>query len=52
MTRHNALPEPFINTPRTAYAAGSFQLDVQVAYMDMLANTLCARREKRLAALP
>jgi xanthine dehydrogenase YagR molybdenum-binding subunit len=39
MTRHNALPEPFILPARSAYAAGSFKLDVQVAYMDMLANT-------------
>ncbi len=39
MTRHNALPEPFILPTRGAYAAGSFKLDVEVAYMDMLANT-------------
>ncbi len=39
MTRHNALPEPFILPTRSAYAAGSFKLDVEVAYMDMLANT-------------
>ena len=39
MTRHNALPEPFIQQTRGAYAAGHFKLDVQVAYMDMLANT-------------
>ncbi len=39
MTRHNALPEPFILPARGAYAAGSFKLDVEVAYLDMLANT-------------
>ena len=38
-TRHNALPEPFIVATRSAYAAGSFKLDVEAAYMDMLANT-------------
>ena len=39
MTRHNALPEPFIVATRGAYAADAFKLDVEVAYMDMLANT-------------
>ncbi len=39
MTRNNAMPEPFILPARGAYAAGSFKLDVEVAYMDMLANT-------------
>lgn len=39
MTRHNALPEPFILPTQSAYAAGSFKLGVEVAYMDMLANT-------------
>jgi xanthine dehydrogenase YagR molybdenum-binding subunit len=39
MTRHNALPEPFIAASRCLYAAGSFKLAVEVAYMDMLANT-------------
>jgi len=39
MTRHNALPEPFIQPARSNYAAGSFKLEVQVAYLDMLANT-------------
>ncbi len=39
MTEHNALPEPFILPARSAYAAGSFKLDVEVAKMDMLANT-------------
>ena len=39
MTRHNALPEPFIVATRSAYAAGSFKLDVEVAYLDALPNT-------------
>ena len=38
-TRHNALPEPFILPTMSAYAAGAFRLDVEVAYLDMLANT-------------
>jgi xanthine dehydrogenase YagR molybdenum-binding subunit len=39
MTRHNALPEPFIQPARSNYAAASFKLAVDVAYLDMLANT-------------
>ena len=39
MTRHNNLPEPFINSTRSAYAAGSFKLEVGQVCMDMLANT-------------
>jgi xanthine dehydrogenase YagR molybdenum-binding subunit len=39
MSRHNALPEPFILPTRSAYAAGSFKLNVEVAALDMLANT-------------
>ncbi len=39
MTRHNSLPEPFILPTLSAYAARNFKLDVQVADMDMLANT-------------
>ena len=39
MTPHNAMPEPFIVATRSAYAAGSFKLEVEVAKMDMLANT-------------
>jgi xanthine dehydrogenase YagR molybdenum-binding subunit len=39
MTRHNAMPEPFIMPTRGVYAAASFKLDVEVAYLDMLANT-------------
>src|SRR5207244_9803502 len=30
-TRHNVLPEPFIAATRSAYAAGSFHLHVEVA---------------------
>jgi len=39
MTRHNALPEPFVLPTRSLYAAGAFKLGVDVAYVDMLANT-------------
>lgn len=39
MTRNNAMPEPFIVATRSAYAAETFKLDVEVAFMDMLANT-------------
>ncbi len=39
MSRHNVLPEPFIQQTRGAYAANHFKLGVEVAYMDMLANT-------------
>ena len=39
MTRNNAMPEPFIMGTRATYAADSFKLDVEVAYLDMLANT-------------
>jgi len=39
MSRHNQLPEPFVLPARSAYAAGSFKLDVEAARMDMLANT-------------
>ena len=39
MTEHNALPEPFVLPARSAYAAGSIKLDVEVAYLDMLGNT-------------
>jgi xanthine dehydrogenase YagR molybdenum-binding subunit len=38
-TRHNGLPEPFIMATKSAYAADAFKLDVEVAHMDMLANT-------------
>ncbi len=39
MTRHNTMPEPFVLPARSTYAAGSFKLDVKVAYLDMVANT-------------
>ncbi len=39
MTTHNALPEPFILPTRSAYAAKAILLDVQVADIDMVANT-------------
>jgi xanthine dehydrogenase YagR molybdenum-binding subunit len=39
MTAHNNMPEPFILPARSAYAAGSFKLDVEVATLDTLANT-------------
>ena len=39
MTRHNALPEPFILPTLSSYAASSFKLDVEAAHLDMLANT-------------
>jgi xanthine dehydrogenase YagR molybdenum-binding subunit len=39
MTEHNNMPEPFILPARSAYAAGSFKLEVEVATLDMLANT-------------
>ncbi|CAN5892673.1 xanthine dehydrogenase family protein molybdopterin-binding subunit [soil metagenome] len=39
MSAHNNVPEPFVLPARSAYAAGSFKLDVQVATLDMLANT-------------
>ena len=39
MTSHNAMPEPFVLPARSAYAAGSFKLDVQTINLDMIANT-------------
>ncbi len=39
MTRSNAMPEPFIMGTRATYAADTFKLDVETAYLDMLANT-------------
>ena len=39
MSRHSAVPEPFILPARSAYAAGAFKLDVEAAYVDMVANT-------------
>jgi xanthine dehydrogenase YagR molybdenum-binding subunit len=39
MSAHNNMPEPFIVPTLSAYAAGAFRLEVQVATLDMLANT-------------
>ena len=39
MTRHNVMPEPFILPARSVYGAENFDLQVEVAYVDMLANT-------------
>jgi len=39
MSAHNNVPEPFILPALSAYAAGSLKLEVQVATLDMLANT-------------
>ncbi len=39
MTPHNQMPEPFIVATKSAYAAGSFKLDVEVTELDMAANT-------------
>ena len=39
MSHHNALPEPFILPARSAYATRTMKLDVEVAYLDMVANT-------------
>ena len=38
-TAHNTLPEPFIFPTMCLYGAGNISLGVQVAEMDMLANT-------------
>ncbi|SEK05395.1 xanthine dehydrogenase YagR molybdenum-binding subunit [Sphingobium sp. AP50] len=39
MTTHNAMPEPFILPAMSMYGAEAIKLDVQVADLDMLANT-------------
>ena len=39
MTPHNQMPEPFILPAMSVYGAGAFRLEVDVAYVDMLANT-------------
>ena len=39
MSAHNNMPEPFIVQTLSAYAAGNFKLQVEVATLDMLANT-------------
>ena len=36
---HNAMPEPFILPSMSGYASATFKLDVEIAYIDMLANT-------------
>lgn len=38
-TRHSTQPEPFMLVPMSQYAAGTFLLDLQVAYLDMVNNT-------------
>jgi xanthine dehydrogenase YagR molybdenum-binding subunit len=38
-TTQNNMPEAFISPARCVYAAGSFKLSVELARMDMLANT-------------
>jgi len=39
MSHHNVLPEPFVLPARSAYATETMKLDVEVAYLDMVANT-------------
>ncbi|MDP1027604.1 xanthine dehydrogenase family protein molybdopterin-binding subunit [Sphingomonas sp. KR1UV-12] len=39
MTPHNSMPEPFILGTRAAYAAPNIALKVEIARMNMLANT-------------
>ncbi len=39
ISEHNAMPEPFIVGTRSGYASKTFSLDVEVATLDMLANT-------------
>jgi xanthine dehydrogenase YagR molybdenum-binding subunit len=39
MSAHNNMPEPFIVQTLSAYAAANFKLEVEVATLDMLANT-------------
>jgi xanthine dehydrogenase YagR molybdenum-binding subunit len=39
MTDHNNVPEPFITPSMILYSTGSLKLSVEVAHMDMLANT-------------
>jgi xanthine dehydrogenase YagR molybdenum-binding subunit len=36
---HNSMPEPFILPVMSAYASGSLKFDLEVGYIDMLANT-------------
>jgi xanthine dehydrogenase YagR molybdenum-binding subunit len=51
MIPQSALPEPFIVATRSAYAAGSFKLDVEVADMDMVANTFMRAPGEAVALL-
>ncbi len=39
MTDHNNMPEPFITPSQCLYGAGSINLEVRTASLDMLANT-------------
>ncbi len=39
ISTHNAMPEPFVLPTQCTYAAGSFKLGIEIATMDMLANT-------------
>ncbi|KHL26567.1 dehydrogenase [Croceibacterium mercuriale] len=39
ISRHNPMPEPFILPVMSAYASGSLKFDLEVAHIDMLANT-------------
>ena len=39
MTAYNNMPEPFILPAKSAYASGSFLLDVEAVELDMVANT-------------
>ncbi len=39
MSRHHNMAESFISSSGSLYAAGSFKLEVQAAYLNMMANT-------------
>ena len=39
-TRHSAQPEPFLLTAQSNYRAGSFKLDLQAAFLDIVPNCL------------
>ena len=39
MSPHSAIPEPFILPTKSSYAAKAFELDIEVAEVDALANT-------------
>ena len=51
-TPHNAMPEAFITPAMCLYAAGSIKLDVQVAEMDMLANTFMRAPGEAVGSFP